>query len=406
FVRNWVPEFLKAPMVLVAVIVGFEATNLMLDEGGLLTVTIMGVMFANTRLASLDELRRQKEMLTVLLVSGLFIVLAASIAIGDVLAIGWRDFLFLAVLLLVIRPLIVLTTTHGGKISLRERLLCAWIAPRGVVAMAVSGLFAQAMTTQGFAGAERMAPLALLVVVSTVILHGFSIRPLSIALKLTADEPPGLLLVGASAWTTALASKMKDAGMPVLVADTNWNRLAAARRAGVPVYYGEILSEAAEHRLDLSRYGALIAASDDDSYNALVCTDLGPEMGRYNVFQLGRARAQDGEERAERHQLHFTVGGRMLFRDGLDYASLEQLIHQGWEFSRTRLSETFDSESFLASRPPESRILFAIKAKGRLSVSTAAERAKLGPGDTIVSFGPPAKDRAAEAAEKHSAKKA
>ena len=75
-------------------------------------------------------------------------------------------------------------------------------------------------------------------------------------------------------------------------------------------------------------------------------------------------------------------------------------------FASALLSETFDSESFLASRPPESRILFAIKAKGRLSVSTAAERAKLGPGDTIVSFGPPAKDRAAEAAEKHSAKKA
>jgi hypothetical protein len=285
-------------------------------------------------------------------------------------------------------------------------MLCAWIAPRGVVAVAVAGLFAQSFAEHGFADAERMAPLTFLVVVATVVLHGFSIRPLAQALGLSSSEPPGVLLVGASRWTTQLATKLKDAGMPVLLADTNWNRLAGARQAGVPVYFGEILSEAAEHKLEVSRYGALIAASDNDAYNALVCTDLGPEMGRSNVFQLGRARAQNGEERAERHQLHFTVGGRTLFRDGLDYYQLHGKLVQGWEFSRTKLSDTFDFDAFLASRPEDTRILFAVKTNGRLSFSTTAERAKAAPGDVIIAFGPPSKDRTAEKADVKAAEKA
>ena len=389
FTRGLTPEFLKAPLLLTAVLLGFAVTNLILDEAGLLTVTLMGVVLANTRLASLEELRRFKEMITVMLVSGLFIVLTASTTMDDIARIGWRDFLFLGALLLLIRPAVILACTWNSKLTIRERLLCAWIAPRGVVAVAVSGLFAQELAEHGFADAERIVPLAFLVVVVTVFLHGFSIRPLSNALRLTSNEPPGLLLVGGSAWTTALAQTVKQLGMPVLLADTNWNRLIAARREGIPVYYGEILSEAAEHRLDLSQYGALIAATDNDAYNALVCTDLGPEMGRSSVFQLGRTRTQAASERAERHQLHFTVGGRTLFREGADYYELARLFREGWEFSKTPLTEQFDYESYLAARDPATKVLFLLKADQRLNFSTTTQRVNAGPGDTVISFGPP-----------------
>jgi NhaP-type Na+/H+ or K+/H+ antiporter len=402
FIRGMAPEFLKAPLLLVAVLVGFVSTNFILDEAGLLTVTIMGIVLANTRIASLEELRRFKETITILLVSGLFIVLTASTTLDDLARIGVRDVLFLAALLFVIRPAVVFSVTLGSQLTWRERLMCAWIAPRGVVAVAVSGLFATSLAEHGFADADRIVPLAFLVVVATVILHGFSIRPLSLALGLTVKEPPGILIVGASPWASALARKLKDIGMPALIADTNWNRLFEARRDGVPVYYGEILSEAAEHRLDLSQYGALIAATDNDAYNALVCTDLGPEIGRSNVFQLGRTRTQasaNGDvERAERHQLHFTVGGRTLFREGLEYVQLLKLHGQGWEFTRTRLSEEFTYDDFLASRAPETKVLFLLKADQRLAFSTTADRVKAGPGDTVISYGPPRENKSEEKA--------
>jgi hypothetical protein len=296
-----------------------------------------------------------------------------------------------------VRPAVVLTTTLGSALTWHERLLCAWIAPRGVVAVAVSGLFAQALAGAGVVDAQRMVPLAFLVVIATVLLHGFSIRPLARALGITANEPPGLLLVGGNAWTTALAVKLREVGMPVLIADTNWNHLIAARRADVPVYYGEILGEAAEHHLDLSQFGALIAASDNDAYNALVCTDLGPEIGRSHVFQVGRTRTQEnggeGEERerAERHQLHFTVGGRLLFGEGASYAKLLRRIAEGWEFRATKLTGEFGYEAFLASRAEEAELLFALRGgPARLAFFGGdRERFTPGEGDTVVSFGPP-----------------
>ncbi len=398
FVRGLVPEFLKAPILLVSVLAAFTATNMILEEAGLLTVTIMGVMLANTRLRSLEDLRRFKEIVSVILVSGLFIILTATMTISDLTAIGPRDFLFLGALLFVIRPLVVMIAAIGTKLTLAERIICAWIAPRGVVAVAVSGFFAQSLISHGVPDAERLVPLAFLVVVATVLLHGFSIRPLAIALKLSAREAPGILFVGGSTWTTAFARRAQEMKMPVLVADTNWNHLGGARREGIPVYYGEILSEAAEHRLDMSQYAILIAATDNDAYNALVCTDLAPEMGRSNVFQLGRTKVQkssgDGEEGRKnkasmRHELHFTVGGGSLLPDGVGLNELNRRIAEGWEFSRTRLTEEFDYMDFTQSRDPETMILFVIKPNGRIEPAPSPKRTKFVPDDYIFSFGPP-----------------
>lgn len=402
FVRGLVPEFLKAPVLLVAVIAAFAATNLILEEAGLLTVTVMGIVLANTRLRSLEELRRFKEVVSVILVSGLFIILTATTSLGDLTAIGPRDFLFLAALLFVIRPLVVMTSTIGTKLTLAERAICAWIAPRGVVAVAVSGFFAQSLMTHGIPDAERLVPLTFLVVVATVVLHGFSIRPLALALKLSAREAPGILFVGGSPWTTAFARKAQEYKMPVLLADTNWNHLSRARREGVPVYYGEILSEAAEHRLDMSQYAILIAATDNDAYNALVCTDLGPEMGRSNVFQLGRTKIQQpngsGEEASKastssRHELHFTVGGGSILPEGVTLSELNRRIASGWEFTRTRLTEEFDFADFLESRPTETVVLFVIKPNGRIEPAPNPKRTKFAVDDYLFSFGPPAESK-------------
>jgi NhaP-type Na+/H+ or K+/H+ antiporter len=117
-------------------------TDAVLAEAGLVTVTVMGIVLANAKLASYTDIRRFKEVMTVLLVSGLFIVLTASVSMDDILSLGWRDFAYIAALLLVVRPLAILLATIGTELSMRERLLIGWIAPRGVVAVAVSGLFA------------------------------------------------------------------------------------------------------------------------------------------------------------------------------------------------------------------------------------------------------------------------
>ena len=67
FMRGHVPEYLKAPVLLITVIGGFVGADLIMHESGLITVTIMGVVMANRPIFSSRALRRFKEDLAVLL---------------------------------------------------------------------------------------------------------------------------------------------------------------------------------------------------------------------------------------------------------------------------------------------------------------------------------------------------
>lgn len=387
FSRGLVPDYLKSPIMLVAVLVGYAATDAVLAEAGLLTVTIMGIVLANANLASYTDIRRFKEVMTLLLVSGLFIVLIASISLDDILSLGWRDVAYLAVLLLVVRPAAIMLATIGTELSLRERLLIGWIAPRGVVAVAVSGLFAGTLVSIGIEDGARLAPLAFLVVLSTVILHGFSLKPLANWLGITSADPDGFLLVGANKFSIALAEKLKNSDLPVLIVDRNRSRLSAARQAGFETYFGEILSETAEHHLDLSRFGTLIATTDNDAYNALVCTDFGPELGRARVLRLGL-------EEGKRDELATTVSGQRLFNPSMGETQAEfHMIANNWAIQRTKLTETFTMDILREQRGKTTQIMFAVSPKGEFISPALGAQFKPGPGDTVFLFGPTPKPK-------------
>jgi NhaP-type Na+/H+ or K+/H+ antiporter len=380
FIRGYIPEFLKAPFVVGTVLVVYAVSDLLLEESGLLTVTVLGVTLGNSRIASLDELRRFKEVITILLVSALFIVLTASLEFADLAGLTPRDALFVAALLVIVRPVAVLAATVASGTPLPDRLLAAWIAPRGVVAVAVSGLFAIALGEQGVADADRLVPLTFAVVIVTVFLHGFSLAPLARLLGLGSAGPDGVLLVGASPWTTALADKLKAMEVPVLIADRNWNRLREARYQGIEVYYGEILSEPAEHHIELNLFGHLIAATDNDDYNALICSDFGPEFGRSNVLQL--ARHEDGNDR---HALAVTLGGRPLLTKLGNLDALEAHLREGWVFRTTRLTGDFDAEDLATAS--EGTPVLALRGD-RLLWLAIDSPPKLAEGDQVLSFGP------------------
>jgi NhaP-type Na+/H+ or K+/H+ antiporter len=382
FVRGRIPEFLKAPLVVVAVLATYAVSGLILEESGLLTVTVMGVTIGNSRIASLNELRRFKEFITVLLVSAVFVVLTATLDMAALEALAPRDMLFLAALLFLVRPLAVLLSTAFSGLSIRERLLAAWIAPRGVVAVAVSGLFAVALAERGVADGERLVALTFAVVVITVVLHGFTLTPLARLLDLGASGPPGVLIVGGSPWSTALAEQLEAMELPVMLADRNWNHLREARYQGLPVYYGEILSESAEHHVDMNNFGFLVAATDNDDYNALLCTDFGPEFGRGNVFQIGRP---EGEE--SRHSLAVTLGGRPFLHEVGGFRTLNSRLAAGWEFRKTTLTEDFGEAALRERLGPDGHRVLA-RRNGQVLWLTGPEPPKLAAGDVVLSFGP------------------
>ncbi|RJE83675.1 cation:proton antiporter [Paracoccus onubensis] len=346
FRRGWVPEYMKVPLLFVAVLAVFACSDSLLHESGLLAVTVMGLMIANADLPSYHELYRFKEHATILLVSGVFILMGAGIEFQTLAGLNWwRAALFIALVVLVARPLTVLISLIGTRLPMKERLLIAFTGPRGVVLVAVSGVFAERLVAEGIADGALIAPLAFVLVLVTVVLHGFTLRPVAQRMGLASGDRPGLLIVGGSQFSIGLATALQKADVEVLITDPNPDHLRLARAAGLQTFYGDILGEAAEHNVEFIAYGGILAASDNDAYNTLVASDLAPEFGRESIWQLARHK----EDRA-RHALPTQLGGSAVMGNRTLTQYLE-LLAEGWHFRVTRLTEEYQLDDWRAARP-------------------------------------------------------
>jgi len=395
FSLGWVPEYLKPSVLLIMVLACFEAANMLQHEAGLLAVTAMGVTIANSRVASINELRLFKENITVLLVSGVFIILTANLTMDAIRSLDWSVFWLIIAMLFVVRPLGVFLSTIGSGLPMKERLLVGWIAPRGIVAVAVSSFFGSALLAEGYPDADKLIPLAFAMVFATVAMHGFTIGPLAKALGLASRERLGVLIVGASPWSVALAAKLKDLEIPVMVADASYRRLKPARLADVPTYYGEILSEVTEHHLDLNRFGYLLAVSGNEAHNALVSTDLAPELGRAAIFQVN-TRGKDDEDR---RTVSYTLKGKTLFHSGPPLDKLLSRHYDGWVYQRTKLSEEYPPERYKEDIHDEAEIVLVVR-KGVLMFASRETPLKLELGDVVLAYTPkPAETKPGKKAE-------
>lgn len=380
FRRAMVPEYMKVPLLFVSVLGVYVGTDTIAHESGLLAVTLMGIVIANSDLPSFVELRRFKEHATVLLVSGVFILLAASMNLATLELLSWRSVVFILVVVAIVRPATVLVSLAGTGLPMKEQLLVGLTGPRGVVLVAVAGLFGEKLVAAGIEDGAVVTPLAFALVAATVVFHGFTLAPIARALGLAQEQAPGLLLVGGSRFTTALGAALKSTDVPVLLTDRNYSHLRGAREAGVKTYYGDILSESAEHGVELVSYGVILAGSDNDAYNTLVATDLAPEFGRGNVFQLAREK-----EASARHALPATLGGRKL-GEGADFRQMERLMERGWEIKLTRLSEEFTLEHWRSVNP--GGFLIGRVVNGALQLG-ADEEIKGAPGVQLLNVVPP-----------------
>lgn len=400
FPRGTVPEFLKVPVLLTAVIGVFVLSNMIEHEAGLVAVTVMGIALANMNVQSMRSIHPFKENIAILMVSGIFILLSASLRWEDLAYLNWRFGLFLLALLFVVRPVTILASLLGSSVPWNERFFLAWIAPRGIVLVAISGLFALRVSELGYADGNVLIGLSFAVVVATIFAHGFTVDFAARLFKVKGETRPGLLLVGSTRWTIALAELMHSLKTPVLLVDSSWQRLAPARQKGLPVYHGEILNEATEHNLDLAPFQVLVAATENEAYNTLVCNEFAYEVGRDSVYQLGEASQDD-----DRHALPESLRGRALFESGYGVTEVAERLAAGWVFRKTKLSENFDFADAQQNLPQAANMLLLLKEDGRMRFFTHAARPTPSAGDTVISFSPPQRS-AEEQGQRRAARRA
>ncbi|WP_240376705.1 cation:proton antiporter [Bacillus piscicola] len=191
FQKELIPQYMQTSLMFAVVVLSFSISDMLMPESGLLTVTAMGLALANMGIDDhiLKNIRHFKENISVLLVSSVFIILAASITREEL--IGMLDIRlvgFVLVMIFVIRPLTVSLALTNTGLPVREKALIAWIAPRGIVAMTVSSYFQSALLQAGFSDAVLIVPITLALIFTTVSIHGFTMTPLAKRLRLTQNE--------------------------------------------------------------------------------------------------------------------------------------------------------------------------------------------------------------------------
>ena len=395
--RDWLADYLVNVSVLAAVFGAFAISNELKYESGLLTVTVMGIWMANRKGVPVKEILEFKETLSLMLLSVLFIILAARMEPDNLLALGWEGFAVLGVMLFVARPLKVMFSTWGSSLTWQERTLLAWIAPRGIVAAAVSALFALRLGGSGLAHVDQLLPLTFLVVIGTVILQSATARPLAVALGVAEPEPTGFLIVGGNPLARAVGAALRKLDVPVRLCDSDWDSIATARMEGLPTYYGSPVSEHARNNLDMAGLGRVLALTAGDNFNELVTTRYRDELGKSKVFTLPDARRA---EASEKHQVRADQGRRGLFGPQATYWKLSGLLSAGGAVRSTALSDTFSFEQYLQSNDGRLIPLFAIDPDGYAEPFTIDGKLEPKAGWTILSlFSPEAQQqKAAQAA--------
>ncbi|MCB1234443.1 MAG: sodium:proton exchanger, partial [Verrucomicrobiae bacterium] len=127
--------------------------------------------------------------------------------------------------------------------------------PRGIVAAAVSAIFAMKLAALGGdAGAEaaKLAPLTYSVIVGTVAFYGLLAAPLARRLGLAVKNPQGILFAGIRPWVVEAAAAVQREGFRVLLLDSNYHATRKARMAGLPAVTANVLSDFVTEDLDLA----------------------------------------------------------------------------------------------------------------------------------------------------------
>ncbi len=382
--KEWLPYELHKFTVLAMVLGSFSLSNYLSHESGLLAVTVFGIWLANQDDLEMDSILEFKEDLSLILISMLFIILAARLRMEDILLLGPSVAIFMGLVLFVARPLSIALSTWGSELPLKARLLLSWIAPRGIVAAAVGSVFALSMVKASIPTAEKLVPLIFAVIIVTVVLQSLTAVPITRLLKLQQPEPSTILIIGANHVARAIASGLQEQNISVHLSDPAWENCKMARMDGIPCYYGNPQSEHAERYLPMTDICTVLGLSPNRHYNALGVQYFSHLIKEQNVYSL---KSSDVHAKANKDSATF-LSRQNLFGDSATFARLSGLIAKGGKVSTTRIAEAFNWQDYLEVNK-EAVPLFIIDEAGAVIPFTADMERLPELGEMVIAMQPP-----------------
>ncbi|WP_299013516.1 sodium:proton antiporter [uncultured Polaribacter sp.] len=285
--KKLVPHYLLNVVSLSTVLLVFVESEIFAHESGLLAVVVMGMVLGNGKLKNLKELLYFKESLSVLLISILFILLAANINIEDLMLLyTWKTAALFAIVVFVIRPLAVFSSTINSKLKLNEKLFISWVGPRGIVAAGIASLFGSKLLKQGVAGAEYITPLVFMIVLGTVLLNATTARFFAKIIGVFLNKSDAILFVGASNPSRLIASYLKEKGKRVILIDSNNNFIEQALDADLEALKADVYDDDLADNIELNDVGYLIAITGSDMVNKYALNRFSDVFGEHGSYKI------------------------------------------------------------------------------------------------------------------------
>ncbi|WP_435319621.1 cation:proton antiporter domain-containing protein [Haloarchaeobius sp. TZWSO28] len=259
-------------LTLAGAVVAFAVANEIYSEAGVAATATAGIVLGNADLPYEEQIESFKGDVTLIVLSFVFIALAALLEFEKLLDLGWQGMavvLFIAVLL---RPALVFLSTTGNRFTTNERWFISLVGPRGIIPASVATLFAlelsnpeSAITNQ--AGADILVGTVFLVILVTVVFEAGLARQIA---ELLDVIPMRVLVIGGGKVGRQLAARLEDRGENVVIIEKNPEIVEIAREAGYTVHKGDGTDTDELRSAGAGNAKILVAATGDDDANLLV----------------------------------------------------------------------------------------------------------------------------------------
>ncbi|MBE7630455.1 cation:proton antiporter [Tenacibaculum piscium] len=325
--KKWVPHYLLNVVSLSAVLLVFVLSELFAHESGLLAVVVMGMVLGNSKLKNLKEILYFKESLSVLLISILFILLAANMDIKELMLLyRWETVLLFTLIVFVIRPLAVFISTYKSNLKVNEKLFISWVGPRGIVAAGIASLFGSKLLKEGVEGAEYITPLVFMVVLGTVLLNATTARFFAKAVGVFLKRSNAIMIIGASDLAILIAVYLNENNRRVVVIDSNKDNIEKAKNKGLEAFEANIYDDELTNNIELNDVGYLLALTGSDSINKHTISNFSSVFGEQGAYRLASSQEVITQEYENKEQL-FTVHD--------DYLNLMEAVREFPEINET-----------------------------------------------------------------------
>lgn len=285
--RKLIPHYLLNVFSLSIVLLVFVVSDVFAHESGLLSVVVMGMVLGNSNVENLKELLYFKESLSVLLISILFILLAANIDMENLLLLAnWKTAALFASVVFVIRPIGVFLSTNKSSLSYNERLFISWVGPRGIVAAGIASLFGSKLMVKGIDGAEYITPLVFMIVLGTVLLNATTARFFAKVVGVFLSKSEGVLIIGASKVSRIIGAYLRKNDRHVVLVDSNIENVKKAQEEDLVAINTNIYSDFIFDDIELNDMGYLMALTANQDINTYAVDKLGKQYGENGSYRL------------------------------------------------------------------------------------------------------------------------